>query len=56
LSSGKGIFPIAPGTVGTDLTRENLLVLYTSVESWNKTLHFQAGDGPLLDKIELPPD
>jgi len=32
------------------------LVLSTSVESCNKTLHFQAGDGPLLDKIELPPD
>jgi hypothetical protein len=28
----------------------------TSVESCNKTLHFQAGDGPLLDTIELPPD
>jgi hypothetical protein len=28
----------------------------TSVESCNKTLHFQAENGPLLDKIELPPD
>ncbi len=28
----------------------------TSVESCNKTLRFQAGDGPLLDTIELPPD
>jgi hypothetical protein len=25
----------------------------TSVESCNKTLHFQAGDGPLLDTIKL---
>jgi hypothetical protein len=32
------------------------LLLITSVESWNKTIHFQAGNGPLLDKIELLPD
>jgi len=28
----------------------------TSAESCNKTLRFQAGDGPLVDTIELPPD
>jgi hypothetical protein len=30
----------------------------TSVESGNKTLHFQAGNGSLspMDTIELPPD
>jgi hypothetical protein len=40
------------------LRKQNGLLQRTSVESCNKTLHFQAGNGPLqpMNQIELPPD